>query len=357
MPHGFLRFGATGLARNDYCFERSALTVRCCRVSYRTALTGASAFAALLMVLVSLTPVYAAWPDRPLRVVVGSSAGGGGDILARTLAPRLNEALGQPLVVDNRGGAAGAIACEIVARAVPDGHTLLLASVGMLAINPGLYAKLQYAPLRDFRPVTMLAAAPYVLVVNPNVAAKSVRELIALAASKPGGMNFASGGTGTGNHFSGELFKLLAGVELVHVPYKGTGPALTDVLAGQVQIMFSNLLPAMPHVKAGRLRALAVTSAQRSPSAPELPSVGEALPGYATTVWHGLLLPVGAPPAVAARLHRDVTAILREPEIKSRLAAQGTDTVGNSSEEFTAVIREETQKWAKVIARAGVKAE
>ena len=332
---------------------------------YRTAFAGASALRSarrcllpmLFAVCAYAAPAPAAWPERPLRVVVGSSAGGGGDILARTLAPKLGDALGQPLVTDNRGGAAGAIACEIVARAAPDGYTVLLASVGMLAINPGLYPDLQYAPLRDFRPVTLLAAAPYVLVINPAVAAKSVRELIALASAKPNALNFASGGTGTGNHFSGELFKLLTGVELVHVPYKGTGPALTDVLGGQVQIMFSNLLPALPHVRAGRLRALAVTSAQRSPSAPELPSIGETVPGYATTVWHGLLLPVKTPPPIAARLHREVTAILRQAEIKNRLAAQGTDTVGNSPDEFAALIRDETQKWAKVIARAGVKAE
>ena len=325
--------------------------------SYRTGFPRARAPAvaiAALMIAVS-APTPAAWPERPLRVVVGSSAGGGGDILARTISPKLSDALGQPIVIDNRGGAAGAIACEIVAKAAPDGYTVLLASVGMLAINPGLYPKLQYAPLRDFRPLTLLAAAPYVLVVNPSVPARSVRELIALAAAKPGSLNFASGGTGTGNHFSGELFKLLAGIDLVHVPYKGTGPALTDVLGGQIQIMFSNLLPAMPHVRAGRLRALAVTSAQRSPSAPELPSVGESLAGYSTTVWHGLLLPVQTPPAIATRLQREVVTLLQQPEIRGRLALQGTDTVGNSPEEFSAVIRDEMQKWAKVITRAGVK--
>lgn len=327
--------------------------------SYRTGARRASlqAIAIAVAVLMIAASAPAAWPERPLRVVVGSSAGGGGDLLARTISPKLSDALGQPIVIDNRGGAAGAIACEIVAKAAADGYTVLLASVGMLAINPVLYPKLQYAPLRDFQPLTMLAAAPYVLVVNPSVAAKSVRELIALAVAKPGSLNFASGGAGTGNHFSGELFKLLAAVELVHVPYKGTGPALTDVLGGQVQIMFSNLLPAMPHVRAGRLRALAVTSAQRSPSAPELPSVGESLAGYSTTVWHGLLLPIQTPPSIATRVRREVIALLQQPEIKGRLAIQGTDTVGNSSEEFATVIREETQKWAKVIARAGIKAE
>jgi tripartite-type tricarboxylate transporter receptor subunit TctC len=300
----------------------------------------------------------AEYPAKPVRVVVGSSAGGGGDILARTVIQRLNESLGQPIVIDNRGGAGGAIACEIVAKAQPDGYTVLIASVGMLAINPVLYPKLQYAPLRDFAPVTLVAESPYVLVVHPSVAARSVKDLVGLARAKPGRMNFASGGAGTGNHFSGELFKLAAGIDLVHVPYKGTGPALADVVSGQVEIMFSNLLAAMPPVKAGRLRALAVTTAQRSQSTPDLPTVAESgYPGFETTTWHAVLLPAATPKPIVNRLNSDLVKIVREKDMKERLASQGTETVGSTPEQLFAHIRSETAKWGQVVKQARIKAD
>ena len=298
------------------------------------------------------------YPAKPVRVVVGSSAGGGGDILARTVIQRLNESLGQPIVIDNRGGAGGAIACEIVAKAPPDGYTVLIASVGMLAINPVLFPRLQYAPLKDFAPVTLVAESPYVLVVHPAVAARSVKDLVALAKTSPGRMNFASGGAGTGNHFSGELFKLAAGIDLVHVPYKGTGPALADVVGGQVQVMFSNLLAAMPLVKSGRLRALAVTTAQRSQSTPDLPTVAEAgFPGFETTTWHAVLLPAATPKPIVTRLNAELVKIVRQADVKDRLASQGTETVGSTPEQLYSQIRNETAKWAQVVRAARIKAE
>ena len=318
------------------------------------------------ILLAAATPGFSAaaqvrtveYPTKPIRVVVGSSAGGGGDIIARTVIQRLNERFGQPIVVDNRGGASGAIACEIVARSQPDGYTILIASVGMLAINPVLYPRLPYAPLEDFAPVMRMAETPYVLVVHPSVGASTVRDLVTFAKSRPGQLNFASGGAGTGNHFSGELFKLAAGLDLVHIPYKGTGPALADVLGGQVQMMFSTLLPAMPHVKTGRLRALAVTTAQRSASAPELPTIAESgFPGFETTTWHALLVPSATSKAIVERLHAELTAILRDREMKERLASQGTEVVASTPQELTAYIRTETSKWGKVAQQAGIKGE
>ncbi len=329
-------------------------------------MTAGSGFTALALVLAGFATSSNAlaqsrapdYPAKPIRVVVGSSAGGGGDIIARTVIQRLNESLGQPIVVDNRGGASGAIACEIVAKSQPDGYTILIASVGMLAINPVLYPKLQYAPLRDFAPVTRMAETPYVLVVHPSVGARSVNELVALVKSRPGQINFASGGAGTGNHFSGELFKLATGLNLVHIPYKGTAPALADVLGGQVQMMFSTLLPAMPHVKAGRLRALAVTTARRSASSPDLPTIAESgFPGFETTTWHAVLVPAATAKPIVDRLHTELVKILLQPEMKERLASQGTEVVASTPEELTAYIRMETSKWGKVVKQAGIKGD
>ncbi len=298
------------------------------------------------------------YPTKPVRLLVGSSAGGGGDILARSVIQRLNDALGQPVIIDNRGGAGGAIACEIAARAAPDGYTLLIASVGMLAINPALFPKLAYKPMQDFAPVTLLAETPYALVVHPSLPVRSVKELVAHLKERPGQLNFASGGAGTGNHFSGELFKLTAGVNITHVPFKGTGPALADVIAGRVQIMFGNLIAAMPQVKSGRLRVLAVTSAKRSASAPDVPTVAES--GYAdfqTTTWHGLLAPTGTSKAIVTKLGANMVKILRQPEIAERLAGQGTETIASTPDVFAAHIKTETVKWARVVQQAGIKAE
>ncbi len=298
------------------------------------------------------------YPAKPLRLLVGSSAGGGGDIIARIIGARLAELLGRPIVIDNRGGAGGAIACEIAASAVPDGHTLLLASVGMLAIIPVLNPRVQYAPARDFQPVTLLAATPFTLIVHPSVAAKSVAELVTLAKGRPRQFDFASGGAGTGNHFTAELFKLAAGIDMVHVPFKGTGPALSSVLSGETQVMFSTLLPALPQIKAGRLRGLAVTGVQRSPAAPDLPTVAESgFAGFESTAWHSLLVPGATPKAIVTRLNAETNNALREPEIRGRLASQGTATLGGTPEQLAAYIKSETAKWTKVIRQAGIKAD
>ena len=300
----------------------------------------------------------ATFPDRPIRLILPFPPGGPSDIIARLFSQKLGESLGQQVVVDNRGGAAGVIACEIAKRATPDGYTLFQATVGTLSINPGLYPNLPYDPARDFLPVTMLTATPYLLVTYPGLPARSVRELVAYVKSKPHQLNFASGGVGTANHFSMELLKFSAGLDIVHVPYKGTGQAVNDVLAGQVQMMFMNLLPAMPHVKAGKLRGLAVTSAQRSAAAPDIPTIAESgFPGYESTSWHGIVVPAKTPAALVRRLHDEYAKITRRPDVKGRLESQGTAVIGNTPEEFAATIKAETVKWTQVIKAAGIKPE
>ena len=253
---------------------------------------------------------------------------------------------------------AGTIACEIAKNAAPDGYTLLQATVGTMSINPGLYQKLPYEPLRDFAPISLLTETPYLLIVNPNVPAKSVKELVALAKSQPGKMNFASGGVGTGNHFSGELFRMLAGIDVVHIPYKGSGVGMNDVLAGQVQMMFINLLPAMPFVANGRLRGLGVTSAKRSIAAPDIPTIAESgFAGYQSTSWHGIVAPAKTPAPILRQLHAELAKITQQPDVKKRMAGQGTDVIGSTPEEFRKVIQTESVKWANVIKTAGIKPE
>jgi tripartite-type tricarboxylate transporter receptor subunit TctC len=298
------------------------------------------------------------YPDRPVRLVLPFPSGGPSDIVARFFGQKLGEALHQQVVTDNRGGAAGVIACEIVARAVPDGYTLLLGTIGTMTINPHLQAKVPYDPLRDFAPVSLLSQSPYLLTVNAGVPAKSVKELITLAKANPGRYNYASGGVGTGNHLAAELFKVMAGVDFVHVPYKGSSQAITDVMSGQIQIWFVNVLPAMPHVKAGRIRALAATSARRSAAVPDLPTIAESgLPGFETTSWHGIVVPVRTPAAIVKRLHAELAKISRQPDVKDTLGGQGSDIVGSTPEEFGKFIASESAKWARVIRNAGIKAE
>jgi tripartite-type tricarboxylate transporter receptor subunit TctC len=307
----------------------------------------------------SATAVAASsYPDRPIRLIAPFAAGGPSDIMARLVSQKLNESMGQPIVVDNRAGAGGAVGCEIAAKAAPDGYTLLLGSSGNLSVNPSLYKKLPYDPVKDFQPITQLEAGPQVLVVHPAVAAKSVQELIALAKARPHALNFASGGTGTGNHLASELFKATAGIDIVHVPYKGTGQALTDLVGGQVQMMMSSLLPAIPQIKAGRLRGLAVTSVKRTPVLPELPTIAESgMAGFETTSWHGILVPAKTPKVIATRLHDELVKMLAQPDVRARLASEGIDAIGNTPQEFAAYIRSETVKYAKVIKQAGIKAD
>jgi tripartite-type tricarboxylate transporter receptor subunit TctC len=300
-------------------------------------------------------PIY---PSRPIRIVDAFPAGGPSDIVARALSPKLGEALGQPVVVDNRGGASGIVGCEIVANATPDGHTLLLGPSGALTIQPSLSKKLPFDPQRDFEPVTQLTTGPQVIAVHPAVPAKSVQELIALAKAKPGQLNFASGGGGTANHLAAEVFKLAAGIDIVHIPYKGTGPALTSVLSGETQLIVSSLLPALPHVKSGKLRALAVTSTSRSPAVPDVPTAAESgLPKFETSSWHGILVPAKTPRAIITRLHAEVVKVLNLPDVRERLTSQGLNIVASTPQAFAAYIKSETIKYARVIKQVGIKPE
>jgi tripartite-type tricarboxylate transporter receptor subunit TctC len=299
-----------------------------------------------------------AYPARPVRFVVAFPPGGGTDIIARSIAQKLAERFAQQVVVDNRPGAGGNIGTDIVAKAAPDGYTMLMGSAGPLAINASLFGKMPFDPIKDLAPVTLAASTPNVLVVHPSLRATSVTELIALAKAKPGEINFASSGHGTPAHLAGELFNSMAGVKLVHVPYKGAAPALADLLGGQVQLMFSTMPPALPHVKDGKLRALAVTSSKRSPAKPDLPTVDEAaLHGFEANTWHGVVVPAGTPAAIVARLNREIVAILHMPEIVERLSGQGAEALGSTPEEFAAYIRSETLKWARVVRDSGAKAE
>jgi tripartite-type tricarboxylate transporter receptor subunit TctC len=298
------------------------------------------------------------YPSKPLRFVVAFPPGGGTDLVARTIAPRLAERLAQQVVVDNRPGAGGNLGTEIVAKSAPDGYTILMGSVGPLAINASLFARLPFDPLKDLAPVTLAASTPNILVVHPSLPVTTVQELIALAKARPGAINFASSGQGTPAQLAGELFNSMAGVKMVHVPYKGAAPALADLLGGQVQVMFSTMPPALPHVAAGRLRALAVASLRRSPAAPALPTIdGTALPGFEATTWHGVVVPAGTPEAVVAKLNRELVAVLHMPDVVERLSSQGAEAIGSTPQAFAAYIRTETAKWARVVQESGAKAE
>ena len=324
------------------------------RVSLRAA---ASLSAALALSAPHAAAAAEPYPARPVRFVVAFPPGGGTDIIARSIAQKLGERLGQQVLVDNRPGAGGNIGTDIVAKSSPDGYTLLMGSAGPLAINASLFARMPFDP-KDLAPVTLAASTPNVLVVHPSLPAATVRELIALAKARPGEINFASSGHGTPAHLAGELFNSMAGVKLIHVPYKGAAPALADLLGGQVQLMFSTMPPALPHVKDGKLRALAVTSLKRSPAAPDLPTVDEiALPGFEANTWHGVVVPAGTPGAIVARLNREIVAILHLPDVVERLSGQGAEALGSTPEEFAAYIKSESVKWAKVVRDSGAKAE
>lgn len=298
------------------------------------------------------------YPDRPIRLVIPFPPGGGSDITGRTIAQKLGEALGQQVVADNRGGAGGNVGTDIVAKAVPDGYTICMALSGPFSINGSLLGKLPFDPLKDFALITLAGATPNLLVAHPSLAAHTVKELIALAKASPGKINFASSGLGTPAQLAGELFNTMAGVKLVHVPYKGASPALTDLLAGQVQLMFSTMPPSLPQVKAGKLKAIAVTSAKRSVTTPELPTIAEAgLPGFEAITWYGMAAPAGTPPAIVKKLNAEVVKLLHLPDVKERLLATGTEASGTTPEEFATYIKSETVKWAKVIKASGARAD
>jgi tripartite-type tricarboxylate transporter receptor subunit TctC len=294
-----------------------------------------------------------AFPDRPVRIIVGYPPGGGTDLVARLVQQPLSTRWGQPVVIDNRPGANAIIATEAVARAKPDGYTLLMAYATELAVNPATMKKLPYDPVRDFTPIMQMAGAPLVLALHPAVAAKDVRELVALAKAKPGALSYSSSGTGSVHHFAGELFKLQTGVDMLHVPYKGSGPAAADAVAGQVQANFASVASVLRFVQAGRLRALAVTSKKRSSQMPEVPTMVEAgLADFELTSWYGLLAPAGTPAALVAKIHADITAVLAGPEIQKSFDVQGLDMAGGSPQAFAEFIRAEAARFAR-IARAG----
>ena len=298
------------------------------------------------------------YPTKPIRIVVPFPAGGTTDVLARAAAQKLTETLGQPAVVDNRPGAGGNIGAELVAKSSPDGYTLLMGTVGTHAINPGLYPKLPYDHVKDFAPVILVAGVPNVLVINPALPVNSVQELIAYAKANPGKLNFASSGNGTSIHLSAELFKTMAGVQMTHVPYKGSAPALQDLVGGQVQLMFDNLPSSLALIKGGKLKALAVTSSARAAALPDVPTIAESgLPGFEASSWFGLLAPAGTPPPVIAKLNGEIAKWLATPEAKEKLLAQGANAAGGTPEDFAQFINAETAKWQKVVKESGAKVD
>jgi len=298
-----------------------------------------------------------AYPDKPVRMVLPFPPGGVTDILARALAEKLAPRLGQPVVVENKPGAGTVLASDFVARAPADGYTLLLAA-SSLGTAPLLYDKVGYDAIKSFAPVTQVASVVHVLVVNQQLPVKSVADLVAYAKANPGKLNYASTGTGTSTHLEGELFKSMAKAYMVHIPYKGSGPALTDVVGGQVNVMIDALGSSGPFIKSGKLRALAVTTAQRSPSIPELPTVAESgLPGYEAMPWLGVMAPAGTPQPVIDRLHREIGEILKEPELRERFKGWGLDIIGNTPAEFASFLRRDIDQWARVIASARIKAD
>jgi tripartite-type tricarboxylate transporter receptor subunit TctC len=314
--------------------------------------------AALLLFIVSTAAFAQHYPARPIRVLIPFTAGSAADIIARAMEPQLREKLGQAIVIDNRGGAGGNIAADLTAKSAPDGYTLMMGTIGTHAINYSLYSKLPYHPVRDFTPIALVGESPNVLVTAPRVQANTVKEFIALARSKPGQLNYGSSGAGTSVHLSGEFFNSMAGVKTVHVPFKGASEALSALLGGQVDFMFASLSSAIPQVKAGKLKAFAVTGAQRSPSVPDLPTMSEAaLPGFAAAAWFGILGPAGIPPPVVGTLSKASLSALATKEVQDRLFASGVEVRPGTPEELSRLIKSEIEKWAKVVKASGVKAD
>ena len=311
----------------------------------------APAIVALCSSVFAIAPVGAqSYPVKPIRYVVPFPAGGTTDILARIIGAKLTEAWGQQIIVDNRPGAGGNVGAEIAAKAPADGYTILGGTVSSHSINTSLYSKMPYHPLRDFAPITLLVTLPNVLVVHPSVPAKSVKELIALAKARPGQLRFASAGNGTSQHLSGELFMMLTGVKMIHVPYKGSAPASADLLGGQIELSFENSTIAVPFIKAGKMRALGVTTARRTGALPETPTIAEAgVPGFDVSSWQGVFAPAGTPLDIVKKLNVEIVRIIGLPEIQRRLADIGADPVGNTPEQFTAFIKTEIDKWQKVV--------
>jgi len=298
------------------------------------------------------------YPSKAVRVIVPFPPGAGVDIVTRNVSGRLGEALGQQLIVDNRAGAGGIVGAEVAAKAPPDGYTLLMGTAGMLTVVPHINSKLPYSPQRDFAPVSLVASVPSMLVVHPSLPAKSVKELIALARAKPGALNYASTGNGTLPHLAAEFFKSQAKINMVHVAYKGSAPAITDLISGQVEVFFGNILSVIPHVRSGRLRAMAVTSLKPQAVAPDVPTLASAgFPEFEAGTWFGLLAPAGTPQEIINRLHADISKVVHLPDVEKRLAGRGATTIGSTPEQFAAYIKSESAKWAKVLKDSGVRAD
>ncbi len=300
----------------------------------------------------------AQYPEKPIRLIVPFAAGGGNDNVARLVGKHISGSLGQPLVIDNRPGAGGVLGAELAAKAAPDGYTLFLGGVGSHAVNPNLNDTLSYDPIRDFAPVALLASAPLVLVVHPSVPADSFKAFVALARARPGQLNYASNGSGSSSHLAAVMFGSMAAVDMVHVPYKGLSPALTDLLSGRVQLMFSSVVAILPHIRAGKLRGLAVTGGKRLPSMPDLPTIAESgLPGYEASSWYGVLAPAGTPREIVARLNAELVKALEQPEVRTSLLAEGAEPIGGTPEQFAAHIRAEKERLGKLIREAKIRLE
>jgi tripartite-type tricarboxylate transporter receptor subunit TctC len=315
-------------------------------------------FAILVFVGITFCGPAAAqsYPARPIRMIIGFPPGGGTDIVGRIVGQRLSEALGQQILPDNRGGASGQIGAELAAKAPPDGYTVMMAHIAAISILPSLVSKLPYDPQKDFAPISLVAIGPNLLVVHPSVPAKSVKELVALAKARPGQLQYASPGAGTVQHLAGELFKLQAKVDMLHVPYKGSGQSIVDLIAGHVHLDFDSVPPVLPHVRSGRLRALAVTSEKRFSILPDIPTVTEGgVPGFDMSTWWGLVAPAAVSKDIVARLQAETVKVLRQPDVKEKIAFAGADTVGNTADQFGAFIRSETAKYARIVKDANIK--
>ena len=304
-----------------------------------------------------LARAQGAFPSRPIRIIVPASPGGAADILSRTIAQKLADAWGQPVLVDNRTGAAGIIGAEAAAKAPNDGYTIMMGFAGVIAVNPSLYKTLPYDSVKDYAPVALVALSPLMLVVHPAVPAYSVNELIALAKAKPGQLNFASTDSGSTQHLSAELFKSMAGIDMTHIPYKGSSLAYPDLLAGNVSLMFENMLSMLPNAKSGKVRALAVTGTKRSAAMPDLPTVADSVPGFSAVGWYGVLAPAGTDAAIVNKLSAEINRILKLPEVSERLSSLGAEPSGSTPEEFAAHIRTEIAKWGKVVRDSGARIE
>jgi tripartite-type tricarboxylate transporter receptor subunit TctC len=340
------------------CADKTTIMSRLCRSHRLLAAFGVLACAGTLTSGFSGLTFAQAYPTKPVRLIVPFAAGGGTDLVGRTLAQRLTEALGQTVVVENRGGAGGVIGADAVAKSAPDGYTLVLGSPGPLTINPNLQAKMPYDTLRDFSPISLATISPFVLTVHPSLPVRNLKEFIAFAKAQPGRLNYGSGGNGSVAHLSTEYLKSLARIDLVHVPYKGSSLALTDTLAGQLQVFFDNLPVVLPHVKSGKLRLMGVGTQQRSTLIAGAPTIAESgVPGYEASTAFGILGPANLPAAVVNRLSQEIVRILQSAEIKDRLAMQGLEAVGSTPQQYHAHLRAELEKYARIVKTAGIKVE